>query len=100
MRGPSAPNKCGGRPLASKRACNLPTSLSSLSESTPGPEGPPPPVAACVASCGDGISSIAIFEFVCYFVLVHKKRQDEGQCFSHSLNLHMHTHKNCHEIAT
>lgn len=38
--GPSAPNKWGGKPLASSKACNLPTSLSSLSLSL----SVPPPV--------------------------------------------------------
>uniref|UniRef100_A0A182J0Z3 Uncharacterized protein n=1 Tax=Anopheles atroparvus TaxID=41427 RepID=A0A182J0Z3_ANOAO len=33
IRGPSAPNRCGGRPRASSNACRRPTSLSSLSES-------------------------------------------------------------------
>lgn len=30
---PRAPNRCGGKPLASSKACRRPTSLSSLSES-------------------------------------------------------------------
>lgn len=59
MRGPKAPKRCGGRPRASKRACNRPTSLSSLSESAFGPEGPPPVCSeACAASWGDGGSSV------------------------------------------
>uniref|UniRef100_A0A182U2E9 Uncharacterized protein n=1 Tax=Anopheles melas TaxID=34690 RepID=A0A182U2E9_9DIPT len=43
IRGPSAPNRWGGRPRASSSACSLPTSLSSLSESGCGgtPELPP-----------------------------------------------------------
>lgn len=57
--GPKAPNRCGGRPRASNSACRRPTSLSSLSESAPGPEGPPLLGSACVASCGDGGSSEA-----------------------------------------
>lgn len=31
IRGPKAPNKCGGSPLDSSNACKRPTSLSSLS---------------------------------------------------------------------
>lgn len=52
--GPKAPNKCGGKPLASNNACKRPTSLSSLSESAPGPDGIPELAEACVPSWGDG----------------------------------------------
>lgn len=58
IRGPNAPNKCGGKPLASNRACKRPTSESSLSLSTPGPDGPPEAI-AWDASCGEGGSSVA-----------------------------------------
>lgn len=40
--GPNAPNKWGGRPLASSKACNRPTSLSSLSLSRSALLGPLP----------------------------------------------------------
>lgn len=59
IRGPKAPNRCGGRPLASRSACRRPTSLSSLSESAPCVDGPPPLGTACAASCGEGGSSDA-----------------------------------------
>lgn len=59
IRGAKAPNKCGGKPLASNNACKRPTSESSLSESAPGPDGPPELAIACEASCGEGGSSVA-----------------------------------------
>lgn len=72
MRGPSAPNRCGGKPRASRRACRRPTSLSSLSESGWGTAAAPaaprfaedaaPPVAPAALAMFSMLTSMAVVD--------------------------------------